>query len=51
MDILAVDLGKSKSVACLYQSDSGRHVFETVPTTPAALAGILELGGPFHRPG
>ena len=35
-DILAIDLGKFKSVACLYQA-SGAHAFRTLTTTPAAL--------------
>lgn len=35
--ILALDLGKFKSVACDYDPATARHDFTTVPTTPAAL--------------
>lgn len=37
MKILAVDLGKMKSVACDFENETGEHVFETVRTVPAAL--------------
>ena len=37
MKILAVDLGKVKSVACDYASETGEHTFETCRTTPEAL--------------
>ena len=37
MKILAVDLGKMKSVACDYASETGEHTFETCRTTPEAL--------------
>lgn len=33
--ILAVDLGKFKSVACVFDTDGGEYAFETLPTTPA----------------
>jgi transposase len=42
MSILAIDLGKSKSVACVYESGSDAHRFETVRTTPAAVLEALE---------
>ena len=32
--ILAIDLGKFKSVACEYEASSGNHSFMTIPTTP-----------------
>jgi transposase len=35
MKILAIDLGKFKSVACVYESTTGEHSFLTVSTTPA----------------
>jgi len=35
--ILAIDLGKFKSVACIYDSRTGSARFRTVPTTPAAM--------------
>lgn len=39
--ILALDLGKFKSVACVYEVGSGRHRFETIPTTPSAVHELL----------
>jgi len=41
MKILAVDLGKVKSVACDYDSGSGEHSFETCRTEPAALEALF----------
>lgn len=38
-DILAIDLGKFKSVACAYQAGDGPHTFQTLATTPAAPRG------------
>ena len=32
--ILAIDLGKFKSVACLYDAQSAQAVFQTLQTTP-----------------
>ena len=37
MKILAVDLGKFKSVACDYQSDGGEHEFEIIQTRPQVI--------------
>src|SRR5690349_17120133 len=37
MKILALDLGKYKTVGCAYESESGAHQFERTFTTPAAL--------------
>ena len=37
MKILAIDLGKVKSVACDYESETAAHRFETVRTEPAIL--------------
>jgi len=37
MKILAVDLGKVKSVACDFASETAEHVFETCRTVPEAL--------------
>ena len=39
--ILAIDLGKFKSVACLYESDSTDASFRTIPTTPQAMHDLL----------
>lgn len=34
MRILALDLGKFKSVVCVYQLGTGDSTFQTLPTTP-----------------
>ena len=39
--ILAIDLGKFKSVACRFDPASGRHAFETIATTPPAVHDLL----------
>jgi len=36
MTILAIDLGKFKSVACRFDPTSGAHAFETIATTPVS---------------
>lgn len=41
MRILALDLGKYKSVACDYETESGRHSFEAIPTNPKALHDLI----------
>jgi transposase len=41
MKILALDLGKYKTVACEYEAESGRHRFHTTLTTGAALAQLV----------
>jgi transposase len=41
MRILALDLGKFKSVACEYEAESGRHRFATIPTNPKALHDLI----------
>jgi transposase len=41
MKILALDLGKYKTVACEYEAASGRHRFHTTLTTAAALAQLV----------
>jgi transposase len=41
MRILALDLGKYKSVACDYEAETGRHRFATVLTTPRALHDLI----------
>lgn len=41
MKILALDLGKYKTVACEYEAESGRHRFHTILTTPAALQQLV----------
>ena len=41
MRILALDLGKYKTVACEYEAESGRHSFATIPTTAKALHDLI----------
>jgi transposase len=41
MKILALDLGKYKTVACEYEAESGRHRFHTTLTTAAGLAQLV----------
>lgn len=41
MRILALDLGKYKTVACDYEAETGRHRFATVLTTPKALHDLI----------
>lgn len=42
MKILALDLGKYKTVGCAYESESGIHQFERTFTTPAALERLVQ---------
>jgi transposase len=42
MKILALDLGKYKTVGCAYERESGRHRFRTTLTAPAALAQLVQ---------
>jgi transposase len=42
MKILALDLGKYKTVGCAYERESGEHRFKTSFTTPAALAQLVK---------
>src|SRR5262249_21988824 len=45
--ILAIDLGKFKSVACVYRrGGGGTPAFHTVASTRAALLGLLDAVGP-----
>jgi len=41
MRILALDLGKYKSVACDYEAETSRHRFETIPTNPKAVHDLI----------
>src|ERR1700754_584691 len=42
MKILALDLGKYKTVGCAYESESGEHQFKRGLTTPAGLARMVQ---------
>lgn len=41
MKILAIDLGKFKSTACIYESSTGEHSFLTVRTKPGDIHDLL----------
>src|SRR5207244_8713037 len=41
MKILALDLGKFKTVACEYEAETARREFATVATTPQALHDLI----------
>jgi len=43
MRILALDLGKFKSVACDYAAESGQHCFATRATNPQALHNLIVI--------
>lgn len=42
MKILALDLGKYKTVGCAYESENGAHCFQRSLTTPAALRKLVQ---------
>jgi len=42
MKILALDLGKYKTVGCAYEAESGRHQFQRSFTTPAGLRKMVQ---------
>jgi transposase len=44
--ILAIDLGKYKSVACVYDRDSGEVVFRSVPSSREEFQRLIERSGP-----
>jgi transposase len=44
--ILALDLGKFKSVACTYQPTDGSHSFRTIPTDPKTVHDLIVEVGP-----
>jgi len=44
--ILALDLGKFKSVACVYEPVSGTHRFQTIATSPSAVHDLLVEAAP-----
>jgi transposase len=41
MTILALDLGKIKSVGCIYQAGSREHTYQTIRTSPQALHDLI----------
>jgi transposase len=46
MKILALDLGKYKTVACDYERETGRHCFKASFTAPAALERLVQEAKP-----
>jgi len=42
MKILALDLGKYKTVGCAYEGENGRHRFKATCTTPAGLERLVK---------
>ena len=44
--ILAIDLGKFKSLACVYRTESDAGAFETLPTRPQALHDLIVASSP-----
>jgi transposase len=42
MKILALDLGKDKSVGCEFTSETGEHTFVTIRTCPSEVAQLFE---------
>ena len=46
MKILALDLGKYKTVGCEYESESGAHCFRRSFTTPAGLRQMVQEVNP-----
>jgi len=41
MKILAVDLGKFKSTACVYHTQTAQHTFQTLPTRPQTVHDLI----------
>src|ERR1700733_6425506 len=46
MKILAIDLGKFKSTACVFEAAIGKHAFTTIRTVVAEMHDLLAL----HQP-
>jgi transposase len=46
MRILALDLGKYKTVGCVYEASSGKHRFKASATTPAGLTQLVREVNP-----
>jgi transposase len=46
MKILALDLGKYKTVGCEYERESGAHRFRVAATTPSGLRQLVQTVGP-----
>ena len=46
MCILAIDLGKSNSVACVYEMSDGAHRFRTIRTMPSEMEALIDQSQP-----
>lgn len=46
MKILALDVGQSKSVACVYEAQTGEHRFTTIPTRPTEVHDEIAAAAP-----
>jgi hypothetical protein len=46
MKILAIDLGKFKSVACLFDTETNQSQYETIPTVVFAIKQLLQTMQP-----
>jgi transposase len=46
MKIVAMDLGKFKTVVCIYEQTSGKHKFQTVRTSPQQIHDLIVEHGP-----
>jgi len=46
MNILAMDLGKSNTVACIYDSESGEHKFQRIKTCPENIESLVRDKAP-----
>ena len=46
MNILAMDLGKSNTVVCFYDSQTGNHTFDKLKTTPQQIHDLLAEHSP-----
>lgn len=46
MKIVAMDLGKNKTVVCIYEQTSGKHKFQTVRTGPQQIHDLIVEHGP-----
>ena len=44
--ILAIDLGKFKSVACLFDTADGEYSYRTLPTAPAQFHDLFQSEAP-----
>jgi hypothetical protein len=46
MNILAMDLGKSNTVVCFYDSETGEHKFQRIRTSPKYIEALVRKMSP-----